>query len=40
MKMADQARERMTSTARCMERSSRSVLAEAFRGDFPPAVTS
>jgi len=40
MKMADQARERMNSTARCVERSSRAVLAKAFRGDLPSAVTS
>ena len=40
MKVADQARERMSATARCVERSSRAVLAQAFRGDLGSAATS
>jgi type I restriction enzyme, S subunit len=40
MKMADQAHERMSAAARCVERSSRAVLARAFRGDLGPAATS
>jgi type I restriction enzyme S subunit len=40
MKIADQAHERMSSAARSVERSSRAVLARAFRGDLGPAATS